>query len=63
MFHYWNLHQILDIWKKKMIVISTLLRKLQAVKDLLRPLPKKQCFKTLFDSQHFKEFQTLVKFA
>ena len=46
-----------------MIVIPTLLRKLQAVKDLLRPLPKKQCFKTLFDSQHFKEFQTLVKFA
>ena len=46
-----------------MIVIATLLRKLQAVKDLVRPLSKKQCFRTPFDSQHFKESQILVKSA
>ena len=60
-FHFWNLHQILNILKKKMIVIAPLLRKLQAVKDLVKPLSQKQCFRTLFDSEHFKESQILVK--
>ena len=46
-----------------MIVIAFLLRKLQAVKDFVRPLSKKQCFGTPFDSQHVKESQTLVKSA
>ena len=44
-----------------MIVLATLLRKLQAVKDLVRPFSKKQCFRTPFDSQHFKESQIVVK--
>ena len=46
-----------------MIVIATLLRKLQAVKDLVRPLSKKQCFTTPSDSQHVKGSQTLLKYA
>ena len=46
-----------------MIVKATLLRKLQAVKDLVRPLRKKQCFTKPFDSQHVKGSQTLVKTA
>ena len=58
-----NLHQILNILKNNMIVIATLLRKLQAVKDMVRPLSKKQCFRIVFDSQHVKESQTVVKFA
>ena len=58
-----NEHQILNILKKKMIVIATLLRKLQAVKDLVRPLSKKQCFRTPFDSEHVKQYQTLVQSA
>ena len=61
--YFLNLHQILNILKKKMIVIATLLRKLQAVKDLVRPLSKKQSFRTSFDSQHVKESQTFVKSA
>ena len=44
-----------------MIVIATLLRKLQAVKDLAGPLSKKHRFRTPVDSQHFKEIQILVK--
>ena len=56
-----NEHQILNILKKKMIVIATLLRKLQAVKDLVRPLSKKQCFRKPFDSQHVKGSQTPIK--
>ena len=48
--YFLNLHQILNILKKKMIVIATLFRKLQTVKDLVRPLFKKQCFGNSFDN-------------
>ena len=61
--YFLNLHQILNILKKKMIVIATLFRKLQTVKDLVRPLFKKHRFRNSFDNQHIKESQTLVKFA
>ena len=43
--------------------MATLLWKLQAVKELVRPLSKKQCLRTPFDSQHFEESQILVKSA
>ena len=46
-----------------MIVIATLLRKLQAAKDLVKPLAKKDHFSTPFDSEHVKGSQTLVKSA
>ena len=46
-----------------MIVIPTLFRKLETVKDIVRPLSKKHRFRTPFDSQHVKGPQTLVKFA
>ena len=49
--------------KKKMIVIATVLQNSQAVKDLIRLLPKKHCFRTPFDSQHMKGSQTLAKSA
>ena len=56
-----NLHQILNIIKKKMVVRANVFRKLQNVKDLVRLLTKKRCFRTSFDSQHLKGSQTLVK--
>ena len=59
--HFWKLHQILNILEEKMIVIATLLRNLQAVKDLVRPLSKKQYFRTPIESQHVKESRILVK--
>ena len=43
-----------------MIVIATLLRKLQIVKVMVRPLSKKYRLKTPVDSQHVKAFQTLT---
>ena len=61
--YFWNVHQILNILEKKMIAIPTFLQKLQAVKDLVRPLSKKQCFRTPFDSEHVKQYQTLVQSA
>ena len=48
-------------FRKKMIVIATLFRKLQNVKNLVRPLSKKHTFGALFHSQHVKESQTLLK--
>ena len=45
-----------------MIVIATLFRNLQTVKDLVRPLYKKQRFRAPFDSQHATESQNLVKY-
>ena len=59
LFHFWNLNQILNILKKKMIVIATLFRKLQTVKDLVRPLFKKHHFRNSFDNQHVKESQVV----
>ena len=46
-----------------MIIIATLSLKLQTVKDLVRPVPKKHRFKTSFDIQHIKGSQTLLKSA
>ena len=54
LFHFWNLHQTLNILKKKMVVTTTLFQKLPTVKDLIRQLSKKHCFRTPFDSQHVK---------
>ena len=44
-----------------MIVIPTLFRKLQTVKDLVRPLSQKHRFRTPLDSEHVKWSQTLLK--
>ena len=46
-----------------MIIIATLLWVLQALKDLIRPLSEKQCFKAPFESQHVKTSQTIAKSA
>ena len=46
-----------------MIVIATLFRKLQTVKDLVRPLSERHRFKAPFDSQHIKGSPTLVRSA
>ena len=61
LFHFWNLHQILNYVKKKMIVIATLFPKLQTVKDFVGPLFKKHRFRNSFDNQPVKESESLVK--
>ena len=54
LFHFWNLHQTLNVSKEKMIVIANVFPKLRTVKNLLRPLSKKRGFRTCFDSQRVK---------
>ena len=61
LFHLWNLHQILNIFKQMTIVIGNLFPKLAIVQSLVTPLTIQRSLKTSFDSQHVKRFQTLVK--
>ena len=52
--HFLSLHQILSIFKNKMIVIPNVFPKLQTATILVRPLPKKRHFRTRFDKEHVK---------
>ena len=61
LFHFWIQHQILNILKKNMIVVANVFPKLMTVKLLVRPLTKKRCVRTRFDSQHVKASQILAK--
>ena len=61
LFHLWNLHKILNNFKKKDIVIAHLFRKLATLRGLVTPLTIQRRLKTSFDSQHVKRYQTLVK--
>ena len=61
LFHFWNLHQILNILRKSMIVIANVFAKLHTVKIFLRRVSKKRRFRTRFDSQHVKASQILAK--
>ena len=61
LFKLWNLHQILNIFKKKKIVIANVFPKLATVQGLLTPLTIHHRLKTSFDSQHVKRYQTLLK--
>ena len=61
LFRLWNLHLILIIFEKKMIVIAYVFPKFQAAKDLLKPLSWKCRFGASLDSQHVNGCQTLVK--
>ena len=61
LFYFSNLCQILNILKKRMIVVANVFPKLETVKILLRPLSKKRRFRTRFKYQHVKASQILVK--
>ena len=61
LFHLWNLHQILNNFKKKNIVIANVFPKLTTVQGLVTPLTIQRRLKTSFDNQHVKWYQTLVK--
>ena len=60
---YWNLHQFLDILKKKMIVASNLLLEFKSGTDVVRQISKKPRFRTSFNSQDVKGLQKSVKSA
>ena len=45
-FHFWNLHQTLNIFRKNMMVIANEFPKLHTVKNFVRPFSKKHPFGT-----------------
>ena len=61
LFHWCNLHQILNIFKKKKILLANVFPKLTTIQGLVVPLTIQRRLKTSFESQHVKRFQTLVK--
>ena len=50
-------------FERKMTLIDYIFPKLQTVKDMFRQIFEKPRFRALFDSQHLKAFQTLMKSA
>ena len=63
LFHLLNIQQILNVFKKKMIVIGNVLLVLETVKDLVTPLSKKHRFRTSLEVQFVKGSQKLLKSA
>ena len=63
LFHLWNIHQILNILKKKEIVRASVFSKLVTVQGLATRLTIQRRLKTSFDSQHVKPVQTLVNYS
>ena len=59
--HLCDLHQILSIFEKKIIVIANVFPKLQTVKHLVKQLSRKHRSRISFDSQGVNGCQTLVK--
>ena len=58
--HFRNLHEILNICKKKMSFIADLFVKLRTPKNVVRYMSKKSRSKGSFDRQHGKRVQTLL---
>ena len=61
LFNFWNLNQILNVLKKRIIVIANVFPILQTAKNLLRTVSKEGRFRPGFDSQHVKASQILAK--
>ena len=61
LFHWWYLHQILNIPKKKNIVIANEYPKLATGQGLVTPLTIQRRLQTSIESEHGKQFQTPVK--
>ena len=61
MFHFWNLHQILNILEEKIVAIANVLMKLETVKNFVRTFSKKRRYTIRFDSQNVKASQMLGK--
>ena len=59
--HFRNLHEILNICKKKMSFIADLFAKLRTPKNVVRYMSEKCRFKGPFDRQHGKRVQKLLR--
>ena len=62
LFHFWSLHQILNILKKEMMVWANVFSKLQTVKNIVTPLFKKRRFGIPFQSLPVKLSRIFAKY-
>ena len=59
--YFWNLHQILRILQKKMMVIASVFPRLQSVNNFVTNVTKNCRFGTPLNSRHVKGSRTLTK--
>ena len=60
---FWNLYKILKNLERMMILIANVFSKLQWANHKVRKTSKKSCFWTLFDREHGKGSQKLLKYS
>ena len=63
LFHFWNVHNIYNILKKRMSVLAYIFRKLLFPKEVATETSRKSCFRTPFGNQRVNGFQTPLKVA
>ena len=61
--HFWNVHKIWNIWKKRMSVLAWLFPKVLLPKEVATETSTKSCFRTPFGNQRINWFQTPLKVA
>ena len=61
--HFWNVHEIYNILKKRKSVIALLFPKLLSRKEVATETSKRSCFRTPFGNQRVNGFQTPLNVA
>ena len=61
--HFWNVHNIQNILKKRMSVLAKIIRKLLFPKEVATETSRKSSFRTPFGNQRVNGFQTPLKVA
>ena len=61
--HFWNLHKILSVLKKKITFIAQIFMKLLSPENVVSRIRESSCFRTPFGSQRVKWSETLLKSA
>ena len=61
--HFWNVHKIWNISKKRMSVLAWLFPKVLLPKEVATETSTKSCFRTPFGNQRVNGFQTPLKVA
>ena len=59
--HFWNVHENLNSFKKRMSVLDELFWKLLFPKEVATETSRRSCFRTPFCNQRVNEFQTPLK--
>ena len=63
LFHFWYVHKIWNIWKKRMSVLAWLFPKVLLPKEAATETFRRSCFRTPFGNQRVNGFQTPLKVA